>query len=115
MTADTDGCELEALSSHELHDLAVREAIRRTDVDFLWELLRAMPTAEAVKGQQHDVVTAEMIALAGLIFDVLGSGEGQIADALRPLYIAYLAQERGPESAAVAPGHPPDWATGEAR
>ena len=46
--------ELDALSSHELHDLAVRRALHHADVEFLWELLRALPEAEAVEGHpQH--------------------------------------------------------------
>jgi hypothetical protein len=43
--------DLEALSSHELHDMAVRRALHHADVKFLWELLRAIPAAEAAEGE----------------------------------------------------------------
>ena len=39
--------ELDKLSARELHDLAVRRALHHADVEFLWELLRAIPAAEA--------------------------------------------------------------------
>jgi hypothetical protein len=44
--------ELDALSSRELHDLAVRRALHHVDVEFLWELLRAIPAAEASEGPE---------------------------------------------------------------
>ena len=44
MSTETD---LEALSSHELHDMAVKRALHHADVGFLWELLRSIPAAEA--------------------------------------------------------------------
>jgi hypothetical protein len=79
----------DALSSRELHDLAVRRALHHADVGFLWELLRAIPAAEAIEG--HPERTGEdMYRISALISDALGSGDGQTADALRPLYIDYL-------------------------
>jgi hypothetical protein len=62
--------ELEALSSRELHDKAVHRALTHADFGFLWELARTIPEAEALEG----------------------SGEGPVADALRPLYIDYLVK-----------------------
>ena len=41
--------ELDRLSSRELHDRAVRRALHHLDVEFLWELLRAIPAAEALR------------------------------------------------------------------
>ena len=83
--------DLEALSSHELHDLAMRRALHHGDFGFLWELLREIPAAEAIEGNPART-GADMYRISALITDALGSGEGQTADALRPLYIDYLAK-----------------------
>ncbi len=81
--------DLEALSSRELHDRAVHRAIRHLDAGFLWELLRAIPAAEATEGHE-DAATGDVIKVSALIADALASGEGDIAEDLRPLYISYL-------------------------
>jgi transposase len=81
--------ELEALSSRELHDLAVRRALRHVDVEFLWELLRALPAAEASEGHPAHA-GMDITKVSSLIADAVDSGEGEIAEALRPLYIDYL-------------------------
>jgi hypothetical protein len=86
--------DLEALSSRELHDLAVRRALHHADVGFLWELLRAIPAAEA------------MYRISALVSDALESGEGETADALRPLYIDYLTKH----GVSAGPQSPPDQA-----
>ena len=81
--------ELEALSSRELHDMAVRRALHHLDVEFLWDLLRAIPAAEASEG--HDVEAGRDISkVSALIDDAIDSGEGDVAEALRPLYLDYL-------------------------
>jgi hypothetical protein len=81
--------ELEALSSRELHDMAVRRALHHVDVEFLWQLLRAIPAAEASEG--HDVEAGRDIThLSVLLDDAIDSGEGDVAEALRPLYLDYL-------------------------
>jgi hypothetical protein len=83
--------ELDALSSRELHDLAVRRALRHADVEFLWELLRAIPAAEASEG--HSTESGRDISkVTALLGDAIDSGEGDVAEALRPLYIDYLAR-----------------------
>jgi hypothetical protein len=83
--------DLDALSSRELHDLAVRRAVHHLDVEFLWELLRAIPAAEASEG--HDIEAGRDISkVTALIGDAIDSGEGDLADALRPLYIDYLTK-----------------------
>ena len=87
---DTEN-DLEALSSRELHDMAVRRAVHHADVKFLWELLRAIPAAEASEGDIRES-EADATKVAPLIADALGSGEGEIAEALRPLYIDYLTR-----------------------
>ena len=81
--------ELDGLSSRELHDMAVRRALHHVDVEFLWELLRAIPAAEAAKGHS-DEAGRDITHLSVLIDDAIDSGEGDLADALRPLYMDYL-------------------------
>lgn len=83
--------DLEALSSRELHDKAVRRALHHGDVTFLWELLRAIPAAEAMEGDTQES-EADAVKVSNLIADAFGSGEGEIADELRPLYIDYLTK-----------------------
>ena len=83
--------ELEALSSHELHDLAVRRALRHVDVEFLWDLLRAIPAAEASEGRSVEA-GRDITKVTALLADAIDSGEGDVAEALRPLYIDYLAR-----------------------
>ena len=81
--------ELDKLSSRELHDLAVRRALKHVDVEFFWELLRAIPAAEASEG--HDAEAGRDVThLSVLLDDAIGSGEGDLAEALRPLYLDYL-------------------------
>jgi hypothetical protein len=81
--------ELDALSSHELHNLAVRRALEHADVEFLWELLRALPAAEAVEGHPAHA-GADISKVSSLIADAIDSGQGDLAEALRPLYLDYL-------------------------
>ena len=81
--------ELEALPSRELHDMAVRRALHHVDVEFLWELLRAIPAAEASEG--HDIEAGRDITkVTALLADAIDSGKGEVAEALRPLYLDYL-------------------------
>jgi hypothetical protein len=85
---DTD---LDALSSRELHDLAIRHALRHADVAFVWRLLRAIPAAETIEGDAREA-GQDMTKLSSLVSDAVDSGEGAIAEALRPLYIDYLTK-----------------------
>jgi hypothetical protein len=83
--------ELDGLSSHELHDLAVRRALRHVDVEFLWQLLRAIPAAEASEGHAAEA-GRDITKVSALLADAIDAGEGDVAEALRPLYIDYLAR-----------------------
>ena len=83
--------DLESLTSRELHDKAVHRALHHGDVRFLWELLRAIPAAEASEGDIGES-EADATKVSALIADAYGSGEGEIAEALRPLYIDYLTK-----------------------
>jgi len=84
-----DDDRLDELSSKELHDLAVRYALRHLDIPFFIRLMKALPVAEAAAGQ-IDEARADALTLRAHIDDVTDSGEGEVADLLRPLYIEYL-------------------------
>ena len=83
--------ELEALSTKELYLRARRRAARRLDVRFFWTLLRTIPAAEAAVG---DVEEAQADVRSGIarLNDLRHAGEGKLGEALRPLYIDYLAK-----------------------
>jgi hypothetical protein len=84
---------LEHLSSKELHDRAVRLAEHRLDLGFLWRLIKTIPAAEAAAGNlrqaEADIGVGDLLPLLN---DLAHSDEGPLADALRPLYIDYLAE-----------------------
>ena len=86
---DQEPDPLEQLSSKELHDLAVRRARRHLDVRFFWRLMEALPAAEAAAGQTEDLEN-DVTRMSGHLDDVTESGEGEVADLLRPLYLDYL-------------------------
>ena len=87
--------ELDKLSSRQLHDMAVRRAVHHLDVEFLWQLLRDIPAAEASEG--HDIEAGRDITkVSAQLADAIDSGEGDLAEALRPVYIDYLLKhDRG--------------------
>ncbi|MBF8186609.1 hypothetical protein ITP53_12810 [Nonomuraea sp. K274] len=78
---------LEALPVHELHDRAVRYAVRHGDLGFLWDLLKVIPAAEAASGHE---TAADLTRVSALLSDAIASGEGELGEALRPIYIDYL-------------------------
>jgi hypothetical protein len=82
---------LDALSSHELHDLAVHHARRHLDVRFFWRLLQALPAAEAAAGELDDA-EADVQNISAHLDDITDSGRGETADLLRPLYLEYLRE-----------------------
>jgi hypothetical protein len=83
--------ELESLSSRELHDLAIRRALHHADVGFFWELLRTIPAAEAVEGDMREA-GEDATKLSAIVSDAVTLHEGNLGDALRPLYIDYLVK-----------------------
>jgi hypothetical protein len=87
--ADTD--TLDELSSKELHDLAVRYALRHVDVGFFVRLMRTLPVAEAAVGE-IDEAEADVFTLRAHIDDVTDSGRGEVADLMRPFYLDYLRE-----------------------
>ena len=81
--------DLDKLSTHELHDRAVRRAERHLDLKFFWSLLQLIPAAETASGDvgegDYDIQSSK-----GLIYDALHSGDGALGEALRPVFIDYL-------------------------
>lgn len=80
---------LESLPTRELHDRAIGQAKDRLDVGFLWRLLEALPVAEEVIGDD-DRSKVDIMRPLALINDLYDAGEGDLGEALRPLYVDYL-------------------------
>ena len=87
--ADADA--LDARSSKELHDLAVRYATRHLDVGFFIRLMRTLPVAEAAVGET-DEAEADVMSLSAHLDDVTDSGRGEVAELMRPFYLEYLRE-----------------------
>lgn len=83
--------ELDALSSGELHDRAVKRAEKHVDIRFFFDLLEALPAAEVAAGNL-DQSTADIFKVGSLVRDIFRSDEGPLADSLRPFYIEYLLE-----------------------
>jgi hypothetical protein len=92
--------DLDAMSSRELHDLAVRRALHHGDLGFFWELLRAIPAAETLEGDVHEA-GEDLTKVSALLSDALTLGEGNLAEELRPIYLDYL-RKHPPKSATRA-------------
>ncbi|GEM29444.1 hypothetical protein AB0H58_24670 [Nocardia neocaledoniensis] len=90
MTQEQD---LEKLSSKELHDRAVKTAVRHGDVRFLWELLKSIPAAQAEAGDLGES-EADIRYVLPMIDDYFHAGDGKLADVLRPTYLEYLNKHR---------------------
>jgi hypothetical protein len=81
--------ELERLSTKELHDHAVHRAEKHLDVKFFWSLLGMIPAAQAARGDVGEA-DFDIQSSRGLIADAIHSGDGGLAEALRPMFIDYL-------------------------
>jgi hypothetical protein len=90
--------ELDALPTKEVYLRARRRAVRRLDGRFFWRLLRSIPAAEAAAGEVEEAQADVRSGIARLN-DLRDAGEGKLGEALRPLYIDYLAKH--------APKRPP--------
>ena len=84
-----DDDRLDALSSKQLHDLAVKYALRHLDVGFFIGLVKTLPVAEAAVGQVHEA-EADVFTLRAHVDDVTDAGRGEVAEMLRPFYLDYL-------------------------
>jgi hypothetical protein len=80
---------LEGLSTHELHDRAIRRAEKHVDVKFFWSLLEMIPAAETIGGDEGEA-NFDIQFSRGLISDALHSGDGKLGEALRPVFVDYL-------------------------
>ncbi|RJO75810.1 hypothetical protein D5S18_13610 [Nocardia panacis] len=83
--------QLEQLSSKELHDRAVKLAVRRGDVKFLWQLLTRIPAAEVAAGNLGES-EMDIKYVLPLLDDYIHAGDGALAEQLRPFYLEYLAE-----------------------
>jgi hypothetical protein len=83
--------DLDQLSTQELHDRAVRRAEKHLDVSFFWSLLKVIPAAEEVSGNEEEADVDIQHSLR-LISDAVHSGDGRLGEALRPLFIDYLGK-----------------------
>jgi hypothetical protein len=85
----SDDDRLEALTSKQLHDLAVAYAKRHLDLRFFYNLMTTLPTAEAGAGELDEAET-NILRLSAHVDDVTEAGEGEVAELMRPFYIDYL-------------------------
>lgn len=85
----TDDDILDRLSSAELHDRAVRHALRHLDIGFFINLVKNLPVAEAAVGKV-DEAQDDVLMLRAHLDDVTDSGRGEVAEMLRPFYLDYL-------------------------
>jgi hypothetical protein len=83
--------DLDKLSTHELHDRAIRRAERHLDVKFFWRLLQLVPAAKAASGDTGEA-DYDVQFLKGLISDALRSGDGELGEAMRPVFLDYLRE-----------------------
>jgi hypothetical protein len=81
--------ELDKLSSKELHDRAFRHAERHLNLKFFWDLLELIPAAKAAEGNVK-AAEGETIHPTQQVVDAVAE-DPALMDALRPVYIDYLA------------------------
>ncbi|MGZ5293505.1 MAG: hypothetical protein ACXWZU_07360 [Actinomycetota bacterium] len=83
--------DLETLSTKELHERAIETARKRFDVGFLWQLVKALPVAEELVGDDERS-KVDIVRPLALINDFMDAGEGELGEALRPMYVDYLVE-----------------------
>jgi hypothetical protein len=86
--------DLDKLSTHELHDRAIRCAEKHLDVRFFWRLLKLIPAAQTISGDEGEA-DFDIQSSKGLISDALRSGDGALGEALRPVFLDYLREHPG--------------------
>jgi hypothetical protein len=86
--------DLETLSTKELHERAIETARRHLDVGFLWKLVKALPVAEEVVGDDERS-KVDIVRPLALINDFMDAGEGELGEVLRPMYVDYLVEHTG--------------------
>jgi hypothetical protein len=81
--------DLDKLSTHELHDRAIHRAERHLDLKFFWSLLQLIPAAQTASGDEGEA-DYDIQSSKGLISDALHSGDGELGEAMRPVFLDYL-------------------------
>jgi hypothetical protein len=82
--------DLETLTSHQLHEQAVRLGKSGGDIDWLWQLLGSIPGIEDQLGELDDSgldIPAIIGALNGYV-----RADRSTEDTLRPQYVDYLLE-----------------------
>ena len=82
---------LDALSSEQLHDLAVKRARRHLDARFFYDMMKLLPVAEAGAGE-YEKSDDDILRVSAHFNDVTDSGRGEVAELLRPYYLEYLRE-----------------------
>jgi hypothetical protein len=85
--------ELDALSSQELHDRAVKRAERHLDVKFFWRLLQEGTAAEAAEGSLERGED-QTLHWSRQVLETL-RGDPAAVEARRPIYLDYLLKHSG--------------------
>lgn len=83
--------DLDQLSTHELHGRAVRRAEKHLDLKFFWSLLKLIPAAKTASGDEGEA-DYDIQFSKGLIYDAVHAGDGELGEALRPVFIDYLRE-----------------------
>ena len=83
--------EFEQMSTQELRERAFSRAKKRLDVGFFWNLLEAVPAAEAAAGHL-DEAREDVMRLAARVTDLLDPDSPEEEEAFRPLYLDYLSE-----------------------
>ena len=83
--------QLEGLPAGELYRQARRRAVSRLDMRFFWAVLRAIPAAEAAAGDLEHA-EADVGSSIMRLGDLRRAGEAELGEALKPLYVDYLAR-----------------------
>ncbi|MEV5573335.1 hypothetical protein AB0L06_25105 [Spirillospora sp. NPDC052269] len=94
MSDEKPAAGLDSLSTVELHDRAVKYAREHHDLRFLWSLLRTIPAAAASLGEDERA-DYDMLHSLSLLQEAVHSGEGELGQALRPVYLDYLTKHGG--------------------
>ena len=89
----TDRHELEQLSSQELHDRAMKRARHHLDVKFFWRLIQMTPAAEMAAGEPDEAERDVLHWSTQAAEAVNADKDDKLVDALRPVYIDYLAKD----------------------
>lgn len=91
-TPESDGDDLDALSTPELRDRAFHKARRHLDIRFFWDLLKHLPAAGSLASEDASTgeITGAFAELAELGHEWTGSDLGDMEPLVRSRFIEYL-------------------------